>query len=550
MFTNRQKQITSLLILAGILALALSLRLWGIRFGLPYAYHVDEPTYVSAALNLGAGIIGRQPNPTGLINILFGEYAGYFIAGRIAGVFASATEFERAYRADPTVFLLLSRLTSAILGALTALVAYALGKALHGQRLGWLAALFLAVAFLHVRDSHYGVPDVAVTFFVSLSVLFCLLTVQRPSRWWLWMAAATGGFALATKWSVWPLLITLFMAVVLRRVQGRARGMEIPIALLCFTGGFAAGGFQLLLKPGIYLEYALREQQAGAGGGFGAWQVDTVTGWVFYLKTLTYGFGIVLLVLAILGCLKRLVHMIRTRDMASLVLLSFPVLYFLVMGASRHYFARYALPLIPFAALFAAEAIVDLMSRLEIRKVRFGKGWVALLVVLAIAEPLTRDILHDKIMTQQDTRTIAKNWIEANIPGGAKIAIDWPMHGPALATEERPTPLSDRIYDVTTIGATGLSEHPIRWYKDEGYDYLIASSYIYDLSLVDQEWDAKRRSFYASLDQELTLVKEFRPSSDDVDLPFVFDEIYGPIVSLWQRNASGPTLKLYNLDLR
>jgi hypothetical protein len=548
MLSNRQKQTTSLLILAGILALALGLRLWGIGFGLPYAYHVDEPTYVSAALNLGAGIVGRQPNPTGLINILFGEYAGYFIAGRIGGLFASAADFERAYRLDPTVFLLLSRLTSAILGALTALVAYGLGKALNGRRLGWMAALFLAVAFLHVRDSHYGVPDVAVTFFVSLSVLFCLFTVQRAEPWFLWLAVATGGFAIATKWSVWPLLLTLLMAVIIRRAQGKARGAEIPIALLCFAGGFAVGGFELLLKPGVYLEYALREQQAGAGGGFGAWQVDTVTGWVFYLKTLTYGLGIVLLVLAILGCLGRLVRVIRTRDRASLVLLSFPILYFLVMGASRHYFARYALPLVPFAALFAAEAVVDLWSRFETRKGRYYAGLIAFLVIVAMVEPLARDTLHDMILTQQDTRTIAKNWIEANVPGGAKIAIDWPMHGPALATKERPTPLSDRIYDVTTIGETGLSEHPIQWYKDEGYDYLIASSYIYDLSLVDQGWDLKRRSFYSSLGQEFTLVREIRPYTGDKKMPFVFDEIYGPMVSLWDRDRPGPTLKIYSLQ--
>ena len=121
------------------------------------------------------------------------------------------------------------------------------------------------------------------------------------------------------------------------------------------------------------------------------------------------------------------------------------------------------------------------------------------------------------------------------------------MHGPALATKEWPTPLSDRVYDVTSVGETGLSEHPLQWYRDEGFDYLIASSYIYDLSLVDQGWDVKRQSFYSSLDQELALVREFRPYTDSKEMPFVFDEIYGPIVSLWDRDRPGPTLKIYSL---
>ena len=543
---NHQKRIASGLLLAGIVALALGLRLWGVGFGLPYAYHVDEPTYVSAALNLGAGIIGRQPNPTGLINILFGEYAGYFIAGRIAGLFASASDFERAYRVDPTIFLLLGRLTSVILGTLTVLVAYGLGKASAGRLAGWLATLFMAVAFLHVRDSHYGVPDVAVVFFLSLSTLCCVLAVQRPSRWFLWLASATGGFALATKWSVWPLLATLVLAAVFRPAQKRARAVEVLIALLFFVGGFAVGGFQLLLKPGVYLEYALREQQAGAGGGFGAWQVDMVTGWVFYLKTLNYGLGIVLLVLAMLGGLRRLVQVIRSKDRVSLVLLSFPILYLLIMGASRHYFARYALPLVPFAALFAAEALVTLVPRPGARYAGLRYVLMTLLVVAAVAPPLAQSIAHDVILTRQDTRTVAKNWIEANIPAGSKIAVDWPTHGPPLSTSERPMPASAEMFDVVTVGGSGLADHPLSWYSEQGVDYLIASSFIYNLSLVDPDWDAKRRSFYASLERELDLLEEFRPYTGNTEPPFVFDEIYGPVVSLWQRDRPGPVLKIYS----
>src|SRR5512135_1886759 len=95
------------LILVAIFVVAVGLRIWGIGFGLPYPYHADEPTYVSAALNLGAGIIGRQPNPTGFSNILFGEYGAYYLIGRLAGLFSSTAAFEQAYRADPSVFLLL-----------------------------------------------------------------------------------------------------------------------------------------------------------------------------------------------------------------------------------------------------------------------------------------------------------------------------------------------------------------------------------------------------------------------------------------------------------
>jgi hypothetical protein len=122
-----------------------------VGYGLPYPYHADEPTYVSAALNLGAGVIGRQPNPTGFSNILFGEFAGYYLAGRLGGLFPSTAAFEQAYRSDPSIFLLLGRLTSAFFGSATVLVLYWLGARLNRRAAGWLAALFLAVAFRMLR---------------------------------------------------------------------------------------------------------------------------------------------------------------------------------------------------------------------------------------------------------------------------------------------------------------------------------------------------------------------------------------------------------------
>lgn len=551
-----------LLALVGIISLALTLRLWGIRFGLPYAYHIDEPTYVSAALNLGARIIGRQPNPTGFSNILFGEYGLYFVLGRLAGLFSSTADFEQAYRTDPSVFMLLGRLTSVALGTSSVLMVYWLGREIRDRIVGLLASLFLALAFLHVRDSHYAVPDVAMTFFVTLSVLMCIYAVQRQNRWNLTIAAAAGGFAIATKWSAFPILIPL--AITLFYYYGEFLRHEVPmranrfkfdvlIFFISLLGGFLVGGFQLLLQPITFISYALREAQAGDAGGFGAWQVDTVSGWVFYLKTLSYGLGAVLLALGIIGGLSYLLIILRRKDKAGFLILAFPLTYYLLMGTTRHYFARYTLPLIPFMTLFAAEVIVATSAWMSNRWTRLGQGLAGVLILVAITQPLAYSIRHNVLLTRQDTRTIAKHWIEANIPNGAKIATDWPVHGPPLSTLDRKMPNSARVYDVTYLGGTitggiGLSDHPVAWYRDQGFNYLVASSFIYSIPLVFEDLELERQAFYASLDQELELVQEFRPYTGDHEPPFIFDEIYGPALSLWQRERPGPTLKMYRIE--
>ena len=541
--------------LAGIVTLALVLRLWGIRFGFPYAYHFDEPTYVRIALNLGEGIVGRQPNPTGFSNLLFAEYGVYFMASRIGGRLASAAEAGRFWRANPTAFhILLGRLTSALLGTLSVLVAYWLGKEAGGRGTGQLAALFLAVAFLHVRDSHYVMPGITAAFLTSLGVLCSVLAMRmgaserrsgsgRSGRRYLVLAAAAAGYAITTKWSVWPVIIPLAVAAghglwLEGRQEARSKVACLGLAVGSFGGGFLAGGFQLVLKPLAYLNYALLEWEAGQEGGFWIWQIDTVPGWLFYVKVLYYGWGGVLLGLASVGFLRRLVRAIAHGDRMSILLLSFPLFYYASMGSTRHYFARYALPLLPFGAVFGAEALVVVSAWVRRRRVGWGRRLAMALAIAAIAQPLACDVQHDVVLTRQDTRTLAKGWIETHIPPGAKIATDWPVYEP---------PLSRETYEVDTRGGEGLSGRPLAWYREQGFDYLIASSFIYRIPLLDKEQDARRRAFYAALDEELELVQQFSPGEGDIEPPFVFDEIYSPWISVWHRERPGPVLKIYRV---
>jgi hypothetical protein len=125
--------------------------------------------------------------------------------------------------------------------------------------------------------------------------------------------------------------------------------------------------------------------------------------------------------------------------------------------------------------------------------------------------------------------------------------VDWRTHGPPLSTPEQPRPASRRAYEVLRLGRTGLSEHPIEWYEEQGFEYLIASSFVYRIPLLDDAKNAERERFYASLDKQLQLAQQFRPGEDGREPDFVFDEICGPIVSLWQRERPGPTIRIYEL---
>ncbi len=533
--------------LLGVLALALLLRLWGVTFGFPFIYHYDEPSQVNVALRLGRGEFGGIRTTTGFANILFAEYAAWLGLGRLAGEFSSAAEAALAWQTHPTyVHILLGRLTSAFLGTLTVAVVYRLGRCISGRAAGLLAASFLAVAFLHTRSSHYARPDIAVAFLVCSTVLLTILAVQRRERWYLCGAGAAAGLAIAVKWTAAPVLLPLVLATGYTCVRDRAhspRTSGLVLTLLAsggsFAVGFLLGGFELLMDPSYYLNYRVLQLRHATQGGFWIWQVDTVSGWAFYLKTLNYGLGAVLLILALVGLLRRLVLVVRTRDNGTILMLSFVLPYYVLMGTTRHYFARYVLPLIPFLAVFAADSVLAIAAWLGARGVRGRRVIIGALVAVAIAQPLAWSIRHDVLLTRTDTRTLAKEWIEAHIPAGAKFALDWPVYSP---------PLSRELYSVKELGQLGLARHPLEWYRQEGFDYIVTSSFVYDLPLRDSAQASTRQAFYTALNDELELVGEFSPYSRDAALAFVFEEIYGPATTLWHRERPGPVLRLYRVQ--
>jgi hypothetical protein len=547
---------SELALLAAIFFAALALRLWGIDFGLPYVYHYDEHFYVNTALKLGIGVVNNPPYaPTGLSNLLFVEYGCYYAGGKILGLFASPQEFETAYRTNPTIFYLLGRLTSAILGTMTVLAVYFLGKMIKGPAVGLSAAGFLAASFLHVRNSHYAVPDIAMAFFVTLTVMFAIAGVCQGKQRYVYLAGLSGGWAVAMKWSALPIAITVgglslwVQAKASDNGIGRLLNKIVLFTALSFGLGFALGSPQILYNPAPYLREAINQQKAGEAGGFEIWQVDTLPGWLFYGKTLLTGMGLILVILGLIGGLQQLALAVKKSDRMRMLVLSFPMTYFALMGATNHYFARYALPLMPFVALFAAEILMVLVTRLGVKRNGVAQSALAVaLAMIATAQPLAYSIRHDLLLTRQDTRTLAKEWIESHIPAGAKIAIDWPVHGPPLSTPERTVPNGKHVYDLLAVGGTGLFEHPLAWYYENGFDYLIATSFIYRIPLVYADMDARRREFYASLDDHLALVQEIRPYKGNEEPPFEFDQIYGPFISLWRWERPGPTLKIYALQ--
>lgn len=172
---------------------------------------------------------------------------------------------------------------------------------------------------------------------------------------------------------------------------------------------------------------------------------------------------------------------------------------------------------------------------------------VGLTAILVVYQPLQNVITQNRLFTMVDTRATAKQWIEANIPTGSKIALQW--YSPPLATVDDPEPDSSRTYFTEVIDPFDANPqlYNLDAYRAKGFDYLVISSFVYRLARVDALDNQQRTDFYRSLDTDARLLAEFKPVKGDGEIDFMFEEIWSPIVSLLQRDQPGPTIRIYRI---
>jgi len=106
------------------------------------------------------------------------------------------------YRRTPRLFLI-ARALSAAAGIATVSVTYRVGVSLFDRTTGLVAALFLAIAALHVRESHFALTDVSATCLLMASFLRIVRYWRSGFRRDALLAAVLAGLAASTKYNAW-----------------------------------------------------------------------------------------------------------------------------------------------------------------------------------------------------------------------------------------------------------------------------------------------------------------------------------------------------------
>jgi hypothetical protein len=342
--------------------------------------------------------------------------------GRLTGSFASLAEFLARWSSDVTLFLLISRSLSALLGTLTVLVAYATGRHLSDPRTGLLGAFYVSLSFLAVRESHFGVTDTAMTLLVLLSCHSLVKSYRSGRERDFLVAAVLAGLAMGTKYNALLLCVpALAVVVAAHRRRGRSASYRdsalrlAVFALACLLVFVAVTPYAVLDYPRFVADFLFEADHLRTPHG-----VDLGRGWWRHATfSLPQAVGTPLLVAAALG-----VGLLGRRDpWLTVIFCGFPLAYYLAMGSGSTVFMRHMLPVVPFVGLAAAVATAELASGLA-RRVGAGKGEAVLAIGLglAVVSPSARRVVaFDRLLSTTDNRLIASAWAEANIPVNATL---------------------------------------------------------------------------------------------------------------------------------
>ena len=326
-------------LLIAILVLALALRLKGVAYGLPYSFvNSDESMVVPKAFQAAQGHLNPHfffyPSLyfylTGALYVLAAPV--WWVLGH--GNFLSQTSFV----VDPGPYFLLGRLLSVAMGTASVYLVYRLGRDGFGRAAGLLAALFLAVAPLHVAYSHMAVTDVTAVAFSLLALVLLHLAAgggdrspadgqagERRAARLLVLGALAAGLATSTKYNLGMLVLPATVAAVYacrgevaRRAAagGRAalvwlRVLALRVYLPMAVAFVVASPFVVLDAPRFIRDFR-RQSQIMDRGWLGFEHVGNGF-WYNVTPNLTGAVGVVLVVLAAAGLVWALWRRTRAR---------------------------------------------------------------------------------------------------------------------------------------------------------------------------------------------------------------------------------------------
>ena len=357
----------------------------------------------------------------------FGKFVGSIDNYVLGHLFLSGNSIEILQ------MVVVGRFLSVLADCITLVVIYFIGRKLHGESVGLIAAGLFAVSVQFIQQAHFGTFDSLLTTAVSLVLWALVLYTGSGKLKYLNVAGAGIGLAVGIKATAVLLVLPAFTAVLCYElVRVGAVKLSWPRRILqvwlvpCLWGL----AIFILCNP-----YSIIEWQEYLGNiALQSYMVRGLVDWPFILQykdTVSYLYHIteqgrwtlgwpltIFMYGGTLGLGVEVVTKLRLREFDTrvaqrLVLLSWVVCYFLLIGGLHVKYPRYMLPIIPLQIIFAARLLVRVVKR----SVVYGLPVLFLVMVTTTVYAISYVNMYDK----PHPWIVASNWIHANGDKGVTV---------------------------------------------------------------------------------------------------------------------------------
>ena len=491
-------------VLGLILLLSLILRLWGAKWGLPFAYLTDEErVYVKGAARMAfeGGIDPHYfQNPPLYTYMLRAAFAVLHPGNEPATILN-----ELPQRGD---LFLIGRVISALLGTLAVWFTYLASQRFFAERrVALLAAALMGVSFLPVFYAHAALNNVPAMAFAALSLVGTAGILTKGRRRDYVLAGVGAGLATVTKYTDGIVFIPLLTAALLAPGSpgsgSRTPRSRSALGVLTFI---VFNPYAVLHFSEFHADLTLQGKVAARdkiGGG-------DPNGFRYYLSTFGWGFGYLASIAALAGGVWL---WFRDRRVFWVLIPVLP-LFFIYMALRARHFGRWMLPTYPILCMIASYAVWRLVELVPSKpRAWVPKAAATAAIVLLLAQGSIYVVHNDNVLAQKHTYNVVRSWLVRNLPANTKLVVEplrnyvWPRPWPNSVDQlfQVPTDFRENEY------ARYLDPDLLPIYRKRGYCWIVASSQFWGPYLDDADQAPSAAAYYRALERQATPVFKSSP---------------------------------------
>ena len=407
--------------LLSLLVVALILRIWGIW----NVSTTDEYNEILEALRVCSGHFNFERwIKRFYLYVLSIEYGIYYAIGWVLNAFNSPMDFAEKIVRNMEPLFVMGRITSAVSGACTVGVLYKIGNDFFNHRVTIISSVLLTLSVFHIDLSQQAKVDALLGFLVVATIyfIFKIIEADNKKKWAYGWCGFLMALSIQTKINSVVLVVPFAVAILSDYKSFRTRlNFIIFYFIPFFICGFILANPPILLAPHKFITNIL------SLGNVYTTPVNVVpndlVGFLAYPLYYFRSMGAVISILTLLAFANAFYKL----NIKRLILLSFIASFYILMGASKNLVAAYyMIPVVPAIYLLIGDFLSESTAKSStIPLLRRRSSLVLMLIVtIGLINPAVNVAKHEFSLAGKNTRYLAKDWIEANIPAGSKILMD------------------------------------------------------------------------------------------------------------------------------